>query len=142
MGSAEHRVPAPITLLLVDDEQVNLLLLQALVRSVMQRRHPGRELRIDLARHGGEALQLLADQRYTGVFLDLMMPEIDGFQVLDQMKQRGDRTPVVVVTAVDRSLRSRVPLGQVLSILPKPVDPQRLADAVSAVVEQAGVRPG
>lgn len=142
MGSAEHPAPPPIGLLLVDDEQVNLLLLQALVRSVMQRRHPGRELRIDLARDGGEALQLLAKQRYTAVFLDLMMPEVDGFQVLDQMRQRGDRTPVVVVTAVDRTLRSRVPLGQVLSILPKPVDPQRLADVVSAVVEQAGVRAG
>ncbi len=58
---------------------------------------------------GVEALQLLSDKErvsaYDAVFLDIMMPDVDGLTVLAQFRQlpHGADVPVVLLTALDRS---------------------------------------
>lgn len=54
---------------------------------------------VDAVYDGVEALEYLASENYDGVILDIMMPKIDGIGVLRQMRQRGDRTPVLILTA-------------------------------------------
>ncbi|MCX8040777.1 MAG: response regulator [Planctomycetota bacterium] len=129
----------PLSVLIVDDEPTNLTVLETLVRAVVQRRLPQAALSCDRAHSGVEALQLMSRKRYAAVLLDLMMPELDGFGVLATLRERGDRTPIIVVTAVDRSLLARVPLQQVVAILPKPIESERLAAVLLAALEQAAL---
>jgi DNA-binding response OmpR family regulator len=47
---------------------------------------------------GEEALAMLGKEKFDLVLLDLMMPKVDGFDVLTAMKAKGDATPVIVAT--------------------------------------------
>ncbi len=54
---------------------------------------------VDLVYDGESALDYLATGNYDGAILDVMMPKLDGFEVLRRMRARGDRTPVLLLTA-------------------------------------------
>src|ERR687889_274830 len=79
--------------LIVDDEPA--------VRAALDRalRLDGYE--IELAADGREALDSLADARHDAVVLDVAMPGIDGLEVCRRLRDAGDRTPVLMLTARD-----------------------------------------
>ena len=54
---------------------------------------------VDVVHDGESALDFLATGNYDGVILDVMMPKRDGFEVLREMRARGDSTPVLLLTA-------------------------------------------
>lgn len=54
---------------------------------------------VDVVYDGLSALDYLATENYDGVILDVMMPRLDGIQVLKRMRETGDRTPVLLLTA-------------------------------------------
>ena len=54
---------------------------------------------VDVVYDGQAALDYLATENYDGAILDVMMPKADGFEVLRQMRARGDSTPVLLLTA-------------------------------------------
>jgi signal transduction histidine kinase/CheY-like chemotaxis protein len=89
------------TILIVDDEPDALRLFRRILTSA------GREYRVLKARDGREALQLLREQRPDAMIIDLVMPNMDGFQLLEARSQ--DPTlraiPAIVVSARD-------PVGQ------------------------------
>jgi DNA-binding response OmpR family regulator len=62
---------------------------------------------VDWVRDGRAAEASIASERFDLVLLDLGLPQRDGMTVLEAMRARGDRTPVIVVTARD-ALASRV----------------------------------
>ncbi|RYD31315.1 MAG: response regulator transcription factor [Verrucomicrobiaceae bacterium] len=62
---------------------------------------------VDLAPDGAEAAVLLIDHAYDAVVLDIMLPGIDGLELLRRMRGRGDTTPVLMLTARD-SIEDRV----------------------------------
>jgi two-component system OmpR family response regulator len=80
-------------LLIVDDEENLRSMLAAALR------HHG--FTITSAADGREALRLVAEERPDLVVLDVMMPELDGFEVCRRLRADGDRTPVVFLTARD-----------------------------------------
>lgn len=57
---------------------------------------------VDLARDGAEALNFLASYDYDAVTLDLMMPRLDGWGVLQQLQGRASRPRVLVLSARDQ----------------------------------------
>jgi two-component system response regulator MprA len=80
-------------ILVVDDEPA--------VREAVER-----ALRLDghdvlLAADGHEALDTLDSRAPDAVVLDVLMPRVDGLELCRQMRQRGDRTPVLMLTARD-----------------------------------------
>ena len=81
------------TLLLVDDEPVNLRILKQLL-------HP--DYQLIFAKHGEEALKLALQERPDLILLDIMMPDMTGFEVCQQLKQRPETQaiPVIFVTAL------------------------------------------
>jgi two-component system, OmpR family, response regulator MprA len=84
---------APQKLLVVDDNP-------ALSRTL--RRALGIEgYDVETAGDGAEALQRLAASRYDAVVLDVSMPRLDGLAVCWRMRERRDRTPVLMLTARD-----------------------------------------
>ena len=63
---------------------------------------------VDTADDGASALaKVHVEQAYDLLLLDLMLPEIDGLQVLRQLRSEGNRTPVLIITARD-TIRERV----------------------------------
>lgn len=52
-----------------------------------------------LADSGKEGLKIIRDEKPDFVFLDLLMPEMTGFDVLQSLKDAGNKTPVVVISA-------------------------------------------
>jgi two-component system response regulator MprA len=79
--------------LIVDDEPA---VRHALDRALRLERYD-----IDLAADGREALDRLAESRLDAVVLDVAMPGIDGLEVCRRLREAGDRTPVLMLTARD-----------------------------------------
>ena len=85
-----------------------------------------------------EVLDLLERSRYDLVLLDLMMPDMDGWEVYQQMKADGETRdiPVVVVTAKAQSIDKVLGLhiAKVDDYIAKPFSPQELLNSVEKVL--------
>jgi len=79
--------------LIVDDEPA--------VRAALDRALRLDRYEVELAADGREALDLLAERRLDAVVLDVAMPGIDGLEVCRRLREAGDRTPVLMLTARD-----------------------------------------
>ncbi|MFI8593661.1 response regulator transcription factor [Microbacterium sp. NPDC078428] len=84
---------SPLRIAVVDDEQMLTDLLS------MALRMEGWEVRT--AASGYEALQLVRDFQPDALVLDIMMPDLDGMAVLQRLRQSGNDTPVLFLTARD-----------------------------------------
>ncbi|MDL2217425.1 response regulator [Christensenellaceae bacterium OttesenSCG-928-M15] len=83
-----------VTLLVVDDNEVNLMVSGEMLRSY--------GAQVECAQSGREALALCAAKQYDIIFLDHMMPEMDGIEVAHAIRsQEGPNrlTPLIVLTA-------------------------------------------
>jgi DNA-binding response OmpR family regulator len=58
-----------------------------------------RGYRVEVAADGRRALALLGAERFDLVLLDVMLPELDGFSVCSELRARGQRVPVLMLTA-------------------------------------------
>lgn len=54
---------------------------------------------VDTVDNGADALEWARTQNYDGIILDIMMPEMDGIQVLRRLRSEGISTPVLILTA-------------------------------------------
>lgn len=89
----------------------------------------------DTAADGEQAIARLAESEYSVIVLDLMMPRIDGAGVIAHIRERGIRTPVIVVSAV---ARMQVLDPQVVTLsLQKPFELGDLRAVVRAITETA-----
>src|ERR1041384_5961807 len=86
-------------ILLVDDVPENLVALQALLR------RPDTE--ILLASSGTEALELILQQEIALAFLDVQMPDMDGFELAELMRgsERSKYIPIIFLTAGTREIQ-------------------------------------
>lgn len=57
---------------------------------------------VDLARDGQDGLHLAQSGDYALVILDVMLPKLNGWQILAQLRDQGDETPVLFLTARDQ----------------------------------------
>lgn len=106
------RPPCPV--LLVEDDPV--------MREMLQRRLEKEGWKVIEAENGRVALERMAERRPDLILLDLMMPEMDGFQFLDEIHKREDwrPIPIIVVTAKELTAQDRQRLnGSVEKILQK-----------------------
>lgn len=106
------------TLLIVDDDPVNRLLLSTLLVD--------QGYTIMTAENGRRAMELLSSLSFDVVLLDLIMPELNGFEVLERIKADLllQHLPVIVISALDEmdSVVRCIEMGAA-DHLPKPVDP-------------------
>jgi DNA-binding response OmpR family regulator len=120
-------------ILIVDDDDP----IRALLMTVLRRRG----FAADCARNGVEALELLAVCRYSLVVLDLMMPRMNGYEVLDHVgaMPESNRPPVLIVTA-GLGLRSFDP-DFVVGVIQKPFDIELLVATVTGCLVAAEAQP-
>src|SRR5436305_11991420 len=121
----------PVKILLVDDSPENLLSAGAVLESLGQE--------VIKAESGREALRYLLDNDFAVILLDIMMPEMDGFETAELIRQRerSRLTPIIFLTALGRSeehMRRGYDLGAV-DYMSKPFIPEILRSKVSVFVE-------
>ncbi len=94
------------------------------------------------ARDGLEGLDRLRDHKPDAMVLDVNMPRLDGFGVLNQMKTLGYRTPTMVLTARNQTadVQAAIKLGA-RDFLTKPFEDHTLLTRVARLVRAAGARP-
>ena len=118
-------------ILVVDDDAA----IRALVMTVLGRRG----LAVDGARNGAEALERVRRCHYAVMLLDLMMPILNGWQVLEQIAQRAaDARPVIIVLTAGDVLD--LPADLVAGTVRKPFDVELLVDSVVACVTAIAAR--
>jgi len=111
--------------LVVDDEPA----IRALVARIVERAG----LPVDCARDGAEAIEMLEASVYAVVVVDLMMPNIDGYGLIDYLKRRkAGRPAVIVVSAIESGGLRQLDGSMVHSIVRKPFDIDVLGDLISA----------
>jgi CheY-like chemotaxis protein len=125
----------PGHILVVDDNRLNRLKLS---HSLKQQGH-----KVATAENGRQALEMIRAESFDVVLLDIIMPEMDGYQALEQMK--GDSTlrdiPIIVISALDEmdSIVRCIGMGAE-DYLPKPFDPVLLRARIGASLEKKRLR--
>ena len=98
---------------------------------------------ISVADDGEAAIELLRTQEFDLVLLDVMMPKLDGYQVLERLKAEGrlHNIPVIMISALNEieSVVRCIELGAV-DYLSKPFDPVLLKARVGASLEKKRLR--
>ena len=129
MSNASHFI------LLVDDEPMNLLLLEELLES------EGYQTRS--ATSGSEALEMSAEQVPDLILLDVMMPDIDGFEVCSKLRENTElqTVPIIFFTALDDD-RSKIQGLESLGddYLTKPIQSDLLLAKISSLLRLKKIR--
>jgi DNA-binding response OmpR family regulator len=106
------------------------------IRRLVEKLLARHQIDIDTVADGRSAVRKLERNRYSVIVLDLMVPELNGFQVIDFMKARSVRTPVAVVSAVSQQALTRLDLDVVKLVISKPFDVEEFTRAVVALCEE------
>ncbi len=122
-------------ILVVDDNRLNRM---KLAHSLEQQGHT-----VALAEDGQQALEMVRAQSFDLVLLDIIMPEMDGYQVLEHMKRDTALrdVPVIVISALDeiKSVVKCIEMGAE-EYLTKPFDPVLLRARIGASLERKQLR--
>jgi len=109
-GAAERRM------LVVDDDRMSAELVAVYGRRL--------GMQVDLAENGREAIEKVATERYDTIVLDLLMPGIDGFGVLEYLDrcQPEALSHTIISSALPEKYRERVARYGICGVLPKPLN--------------------
>jgi CheY-like chemotaxis protein len=138
-GEAPTTKQSPSTLasslLVVDDNSMNRIMLSRYITKL--------GYQASLAENGRQALEKLQGEPFDLVLLDVEMPEMDGYQVLEQLKAdpRLRDIPVIMISAVEEleSVVKCIELGA-QDYLPKPFNPVLLRARLTACLERKRLR--
>ena len=128
-----HIAGVPTRILIVDDEEHQRTGLAGIVASL------GYE--VETAFDGEDALEKLGSAPVDVITTDLMMPRMDGFQLLRTLLERGDRTPAIVLTGMGSMERaiSIVHDLRAFWFVEKPVQPGVLATLLERAARQSAL---
>ena len=110
--------------LLADDNEATCTLIQALLQN---------EFVVDIASDGHEAIEKMKSRQYAAILLDLLMPGVDGYAVLDHLvAERPDllRRVLVVTASLATREMQRLRAYTVCGVLAKPFELDALQNAV------------
>jgi adenylate cyclase len=132
---AHKTMPETGHLLVVDDNKVNRLLLG---RGLELQGHT-----VEMAENGRQALEMLQARSFDLVLLDILMPEMDGYQVLEQLTANLHlrNIPVIMTSSLDEldSVVKCIEMGAE-DYLTKPVNPVLLRARIGASLEKKRLR--
>jgi DNA-binding response OmpR family regulator len=122
-------------LLVVDDNATN--------RVILDRRLKSQGHEVFLAKNGTEALEMLAENDFDLVLLDILMPQVNGFDVLVRMKSSESLRdiPVIMISALsEMDVVVRCIEAGAEDYLPKPFNPVMLKARIGACLEKKRLR--
>ncbi len=144
LGAVEQQEPdadlatdQALDILVVDDNAVNLMV----ARLQLQKTWP--RARVTTAASAAQALQLLDAQGFDVALVDMIMPEMDGMQLTQQIRQRFGaitaRMPIIALTANTNPVeRERCLAAGMNDVLHKPMDTDRLVRSVNRQIRRLG----
>jgi DNA-binding NtrC family response regulator len=101
---------------------------------------------VTVAHNGLAALEFLMLSDYEAVLLDLVLPDLDGFSILEHLRVRRPELlrRVIVITGVPERYASSIDRSPICAVLEKPVDVQQLSAALQRCIESkvADFEPG
>ena len=113
-------------ILVVDDDDA----IRALLLTIFTRRG----FKLDSARNGMEAMERLARCHYAVMLLDLMMPQMNGYELLHEIaKTPRQQRPIIIVFTAGNEPRNLSP-DLVSGTMRKPFDIELLVDTISACI--------
>jgi putative two-component system response regulator len=120
--------------LLVDDDEPTCTLITALLQ---------KDFLIEVATDGLEAIEKLRVKTYSAIILDLLMPHVDGYAVLDFLKENNPAmlpSVLVVTAALTRADMNRVREYPVCGVVGKPFELDALLNGVKQCAGPAASR--
>jgi two-component system response regulator VicR len=111
--------------LVVEDDPA----IRRLVGKLLQRRG----IDIDVANDGKQAIEKIRTGDYSVLILDLMVPEVNGFEIIDFVRKNQIRTPVAVVSAVSAQALTKLDTGIVKIVISKPFDVDEFTSKIVAL---------
>jgi class 3 adenylate cyclase len=133
--TASAEAPMTGAILVVDDDEMN--------RDMLSRRLERQGFSVTTAAHGRQALETLREHTFDLVLLDLLMPEMDGAQALEQIKSDPAlrHIPVIMLSALDEvdSVVRCLEMGAE-DYLPKPFNPVLLRARITASLDNKRLR--
>ena len=86
-----NALPEQLSILLAEDNLINQKVAQSIFKNI------GYE--IDIAKNGKEAVEFADKGKYDVIFMDLLMPEMDGYQATEIIRKSGHQLPIVAMSA-------------------------------------------
>lgn len=120
--------------LVADDNESICTLIRALLQS---------DFVVEIARGGHEAIEKLKSRSYAAVLLDLLMPGVDGYGVLDFLRDEQPqmlRRVLIVTASLSRHEMERVQRYDVCGVIAKPFEVDSLFGAVRHCTGEGGPR--
>ena len=108
--------------LVVEDDPA----IRRLVGKLLQRRG----IDIDVANDGKQAIEKISTGEYSVLILDLMVPEVNGFEIIDFVRKNQIRTPVAVVSAVSAQALTKLDTKIVKLVISKPFDVEEFTSKI------------
>lgn len=120
-------------ILVIDDSTTNVVLLEAILSE--------KGYHIETALNAREAFVKLEKQLPDLILLDLLMPKVNGFEFLEQLRkeERTNETPVIVISALNTDDENYKKIGKLdaVDFIRKPIDIQYLVNLVGKVLENS-----
>lgn len=105
------------------------------IRKLVEKLLTRKGIDIDTASDGTRALDKLRAETYSALILDLMVPEVNGFEIIEFVKQHSPDLPIAVVSAVSQQALTNLDLDVVKLVISKPFDVDEFTKAILALIE-------
>ena len=116
------------SLLIVDDD--------APIRKLLERVAVRAGFEVGLARDGIEALERLAEKPYSIAIIDLMMPRLSGYDLVQKISTMNPRPVIIVATAMTNADVAKIDDTLVRRVIRKPFDVQAVAETLIETARQ------
>ena len=124
----EYTIKTKGKVLLVEDNETN----QIVASKILQKYG----LSVDIASNGKNAINSVENNKYDIIFMDLQMPEMDGFEATKLIREAGYTTPIIALSAAvmkrDKELTSEAGMNEHIA---KPINIKELEDVISRYME-------
>ena len=120
-----------VTILLAEDEAALRILTKA---------NLGRKYHLLMAKNGVEALEIFSHEHIDLLIADIMMPEMDGYELVRAIRGSGSTIPVILLTAMNTFEHKRTGFETGIDdYLTKPVNFEELEWHIEALLRRAGI---
>jgi DNA-binding response OmpR family regulator len=116
-------------LIVEDDEKV-----QDLIRTLLARHCTT----MDVASDGERAIEMMRENTYDAVIVDIMLPRMNGLLVIEAIASLSYEPKVIVLSALSRHFHDRYPAGTL--VLQKPFEIDKVAEAISSICAEASAK--
>ncbi len=99
LESMINALPENLSILVAEDNLINQKVAQSIFKNI------GYEIKI--AKNGRDAVDMVMEGKYSVVFMDLLMPEMDGYQATEKIREAGYNMPVIAMSS-DETNETRV----------------------------------